>query len=93
MSDVYSFGILMIEMYRKVPPWVHTPNGFRPNKAFMQFPPNSPRPYLQLAQRCLSKEPKSRPNFSEIFWSLTEMLTCFLDGQKADSEGRDRQSI
>ena len=79
----------MIEVYRNVPPWVRTPNGFRPNKAFMQFPQDSPRPYVQLAQQCLSKEAQNRPHFVEVHYRCEEMYTCLLEGWG----GLERQEV
>ena len=55
----------------------------------MQFPQDSPRPYVQLAQRCLSKEPKNRPNFVEVLYLCEEMYTCLLEGWR----GLERQEV
>ena len=55
----------------------------------MQFPQDSPRPYVQLAQRCLSKEPKNRPNFVEVLYLCEEMYTCLLEGWR----GLERHDI
>ena len=55
----------------------------------MQFPPNSPRPFVQLLQRCLAKEPENRPNFEEILSLLNEMYSCFMDGWR----GLERQEV
>lgn len=53
----------------------------------MQFPQDSPRPYVQLAQRCLSKEPKNRPNFVEVLYLCESMYLCLLEGWR----GLERQ--
>eukprot|EP00195_Chlamydomonas_chlamydogama_P016146 CAMPEP_0202891888 /NCGR_PEP_ID=MMETSP1392-20130828/1814_1 /ASSEMBLY_ACC=CAM_ASM_000868 /TAXON_ID=225041 /ORGANISM="Chlamydomonas chlamydogama, Strain SAG 11-48b" /LENGTH=1173 /DNA_ID=CAMNT_0049575753 /DNA_START=288 /DNA_END=3809 /DNA_ORIENTATION=+ len=79
-SDVYSFGVLMVEMYRGMPPWIKTAKGYRPNKQFNQFPPDSPRPYLMLARQCLDKNFKSRPPFEQILAQVQAMYQCLLDG-------------
>ncbi len=49
--QVYSFGVLMWEMYRCMPPWVKTETGYALNKRFKRFPFDSPRIYVALCAR------------------------------------------
>lgn len=65
-SDVFSFGILLVEVYRGVPPWIKTPKGFRHNKDFLNFPAGTPKRFLALVKNCLDRKAKKRPQFSEI---------------------------
>lgn len=52
---------------RNVRPWVHSADvGYSANMEFLMVPADSPRPYMQLASRCINPDPKSRPEFGEI---------------------------
>mmetsp|Transcript_8894 Transcript_8894/g.26992 ORF Transcript_8894/g.26992 Transcript_8894/m.26992 type:complete len:491 (-) Transcript_8894:807-2279(-) len=82
-SDVYSFGVLMWEVYRCMPPWVKTKTGYRQNPRFRRFPSDSPHVYVVLCARCLDKNPKVRPNFTEVLAELQAMHTAYLNGYSA----------
>ncbi|GAX73206.1 hypothetical protein CEUSTIGMA_g659.t1 [Chlamydomonas eustigma] len=87
-SDVYSFGVLMWELYRCMPPWVKTETGYAQNKRFRRFPFDSPRIYVALCARCLDKNPKSRPSFSEILNDLNVMHAAYLAGYDSLEDGK-----
>ena len=65
-SDVFSLGVLMVEVYRRVTPWVHTPQGYQANDAFLVFTEKAPSAYLALIDRCLNSDPKRRPDLPQI---------------------------
>ena len=77
-SDVYSFGILMFEIYRGIEAFSETrhPNfdeivifhNHRPT-----FPPDTPDGYKDLATACWSKDRLARPSFAAIVSSLTQL--------------------
>lgn len=77
-SDVYSFSILMFEIYRGIDAFsdmfhlnfdeMVILNNHRPS-----FPPGTPRGYEDLAAACWSHDPKSRPSFDAIVSALTSL--------------------
>ena len=83
-SDVYSYGILLFEIYTGIDAYSDT---FHLNFDEMvvchnhrpTFPPGTPDGYKDLAMACWSKDPLSRPCFASIVSSLTKL--------RADEEG------
>jgi serine/threonine protein kinase len=70
-SDIYSFGIIMVEVSTGKPPYRNMPldgyleiaicNGLRPAVA-----KGTPKCYIDLVNRCLDADPKERPSSKEI---------------------------
>ncbi|GAX73134.1 hypothetical protein CEUSTIGMA_g587.t1 [Chlamydomonas eustigma] len=73
-SDVFSFGIVVIELYKGLPPWINTSKGFSPNKAFLHPPNESYDPLWDLAIKCINLDPRDRPTFKDIVTTVHEML-------------------
>ncbi|KAF5833544.1 hypothetical protein DUNSADRAFT_10157 [Dunaliella salina] len=73
-SDTYSFGVIMAELYSKTPPWVKVDGVYSANPSFPNLPPGTPRPYADLALRCLEMDLSKRPQFQCIVSSLQGML-------------------
>ena len=51
---------------RNVQPFIHVHGAFQHNPGFESFPQASPAPYVNLALRCIDKDPRARPTFSDI---------------------------
>ncbi|CAI2171953.1 15327_t:CDS:2 [Funneliformis geosporum] len=72
-SDVFSIGILMIEMSTGIPPFSHRPHdeqlaleicqGLRPELA-----QGTPKVYADLARKCCSTDPSSRPTTKDLLY-------------------------
>eukprot|EP00798_Chlamydomonas_sp_ICE-L_P005356 gene5356-5573_t len=93
-SDAYSFGVLMVEMYRCLAPWVKTYNGFAYNPDFLRFPSDTPERYLKLCKRCMDHSPKARPTFEELVVELNDMYECLLAGAgNLERDGQDNSSV
>ncbi len=70
-SDIYSFGIIMIEISTGKPPYGNVPhdenlalaicNGLRPRVA-----KGTPKCYIDLVNRCLGANPENRPSANEV---------------------------
>src|SRR4051812_17591773 len=88
-SDVYSFGIIMVEMSTGKPPYGSVPhdeklalaicNGLRPRVA-----KGTPQCYIDLVNQCLDANPEKRPSAVEIWnmirnWRLDENYRVKLD--------------
>lgn len=87
MCDVYSFGIIMWEMYSGQRPYLELLQSNRDkrlrDKTILskvahegmrpQFAPSSPPDYAQLAQRCWGADPLTRPTFPELLVDLRVM--------------------
>jgi len=70
-SDVYSFGILLWELFCYSRPYIGMRDVAIVHKVVEQdlrpvFPTTAPREYVSLATACWDKDPQKRPNFSEI---------------------------
>jgi serine/threonine protein kinase len=71
-SDVYSFGVMMIELYSGAKPYVRLPGrtGFQVNPTFLDFPDWGLPEIRRLALKCISLDPKIRPEFIEVLCIL-----------------------
>ncbi len=80
-TDVYSFGIIMYELFFEKVPYSELSNcsslglsrkiskGYRPviPEGIIENASEAERHYLQLMQDCWVKEPTSRPSFEKIY--------------------------
>jgi serine/threonine protein kinase len=87
--DVYSFGIIMYEVFFEVVPYHENceqfesiiglgnqiVNGLRPSVSEYHEHglTQTEKQYIKLMQMCWSDKPEERPNFDEIFTELSEM--------------------
>src|SRR3954451_1426894 len=77
-SDVYSFGIIMVEMSTEKPPYGSVShdeklalaicNGLRPKIA-----KGTPQCYIDLVNQCLDANPEKRPSVSELLSGIINM--------------------
>ncbi|RIB25095.1 kinase-like domain-containing protein [Gigaspora rosea] len=72
-SDIYSFGIIMIENN-----WIC--NGLRP-----KFGPGIPDCYIELAYQCMNSDQKKRPTSNKIILKLNEWLNIIESEVKNNS--------
>ena len=85
-ADVFSFGILMTELYTGLQPWLFQEGRFKPNLTFFdKLDKEAPTPFKKLANSCVAMEPKERPNFAEITVSIQEMF----DEESSEQEQAD----
>jgi len=74
-SDVFSFGMLMTELYTGLHPWLFEEGRFKPNTMFFdKLDKEAPAPFKNLVHSCIRMEPKERPNFAHISVSLQELF-------------------
>ncbi|EFJ40490.1 hypothetical protein VOLCADRAFT_46661, partial [Volvox carteri f. nagariensis] len=70
-SDVYSFGVILWELYCAQQPFANY-TAFQLLSAVVQyderpqFPVHCPPEYAALAVRCMAKDPRQRPTFTEV---------------------------
>jgi serine/threonine protein kinase len=76
-SDVWSFGVLCIEVLTRGLPYPDmTTEQFAlkviPQKLtpLSQIPPGTPQPLASLVASCFDMEPENRPSFQQIYKSL-----------------------
>ena len=70
-SDVFSFGILVIELFTDRQPFVYNEDGTFVEDYVNFFDTSSmPVEFAALARRCLLLNPKLRPSFTQIVESL-----------------------
>jgi serine/threonine protein kinase len=89
-SDIFSFGVVMLELYHEKRPHKIVPVTF--NEAFPLATENLlfagddvPSGYRNLINQCLSKDPSDRGTFSKIVSILDQLLSPgSLDGQGID---------
>ncbi|GIL62465.1 hypothetical protein Vafri_16694 [Volvox africanus] len=76
-SDVYSFGILMWELYTCGEAFKGVPKALLGAKVVdglrLDFPPEVPPPYARLAQQCWTEDPGARPSFDRVVRELSCM--------------------
>ncbi|GMH40949.1 hypothetical protein BSKO_08853 [Bryopsis sp. KO-2023] len=89
-ADVYSFGVLLWELYHQRAPFEKKPEGgYRYHHRFPKFPVHCPMPYALLCVICLSPRMKERPEFSFVKRVLERMLEReaeWKDHDKMESE-------
>ena len=92
-SDIYSFGIIMVEVSTGKPPYGNVPhdeklalaicNGLRPRVA-----KGTPQCYIDVVNQCLDANPEKRPAFE--LWDITRNLLLkdkeFVDADKIISQ-------
>jgi serine/threonine protein kinase len=85
--DVYSFGIIMHEVFFELLPYqsnsdqfdnivalgTSVVNGLRPDIPQIQGLGNAEKRYLKLMQKCWSEDPSERPDFEEIYAQMIKM--------------------
>ncbi|KAF5838759.1 kinase-like domain-containing protein [Dunaliella salina] len=65
-SDVFSFGVIMWELFCGRPPYVpDNTGGVVKAPDFPSFPPGTPPIFVNLALQCLSIKPSERPSFTQ----------------------------
>lgn len=80
-SDIYSFGVIMVELSSGKPPFykkkhdgclaLEICNGLRP-----EFGKGTPEIYIKLAHRCMNANPNQRPTAIELFDILYFWRNC-----------------
>jgi len=102
-TDVYSFGVLMWEVFARQEPFSNTDPGaeaaigilFRVKEEDLRpkMPRGPPREIRSLIQECWHKNPLRRPSMQEVFERLTEVLKSHQETLKSkaqDLEGNTR---
>ncbi|GLC49284.1 hypothetical protein PLESTB_000202400 [Pleodorina starrii] len=77
-ADVYSFGILMWELFCAGDPFSGVPRAHLGHAITKQclrpkFPPFAPREYVDLAARCWDPDAAARPTFEQVLSELVRM--------------------
>ena len=81
-SDVYSFGMLMTELYTGSHPWIYQEGQFLPNPLFLpQLEEIAPTQYVDIAKSCIVINAKDRLGFSQIKALLQTMLDREIERQ------------
>jgi len=91
-SDVYSFGILMWELFCCSRPYAGLRDVAIVHRVVEEelrpvFPKSAPREYVELAVSCWAKEPKNRPSFSQVLARVEQMsviIARVIHGQGKD---------
>jgi len=76
-ADVFSFGVLLWEMYTGRPPWrdPKVPRGALDHTSFKYaLPAGAPQRFEALVNSCLYPEPRARPRCVDILASMSDML-------------------
>jgi len=78
-TDVYSFGVLLYEIFAKEAPWSGVNNLVACQKVLngerMKPPKRAPRPLRKLMLECWAHEPKERPKMSSVQTRIAELLS------------------
>ncbi len=77
--DVYSFGVLLWQMYTGSRPWSGLTHSqiimmISKGEARLVFPPGTPKTYEALMRGCTAPKPEDRPCFSDVVKQVEEML-------------------
>ena len=89
-SDVFSFGVIMWEIFMGCPPFVVGRAGPEKHPDLPGFPPHSPFNYAVLALACMTPVPEDRPPFSQIVEVLTSLDVELANGEYRDLSGHVR---
>ena len=74
-SDVFSYGMLMTELYTGLQPWIFEDGQFKHNRMFIaKLDKEAPSPFKKLVHGCLQINPKERPSFVVITVSIQGMM-------------------
>jgi serine/threonine protein kinase len=94
-SDIYSFGIIMIEMITGKPPYSNVPhdeklalaicNGLRPRVA-----KGTPKVYIDLVNQCLDANPEKRPKSLSYYLQYLKRYKDFIDVISHDSTSENK---
>ena len=85
-SDVFSFGMLMTELFTGLQPWLFEEGRFKPNPAFFQkLDEEAPEPYKKLALSCVKVNPKERPPLTVMITKLQDMIDREISNILSDS--------
>lgn len=74
-ADTYAFGVLLWEMFTGQRPWggmlqMQIIFNITVQKKKLDFPPDTPKPFLDLGRRCMAVDPHMRPSFLQILSEL-----------------------
>src|SRR4051812_13439079 len=99
-SDVYSFGIIMVEMSTGKPPYGSVPhdeklalaicNGLRPRVA-----KGTSQSYIDLVNQCLDASPEKRPSANELWNAIlgVKYSKDFIDADKSNSQESPSEAV
>ncbi|GFR48796.1 hypothetical protein Agub_g10746, partial [Astrephomene gubernaculifera] len=74
-ADVFSYGVLLWELYCSRSCWTYGPQGrLVQQRGFPHLPPTCPRSFAQLVSACMQPAHKQRPTFKQIGQQLEGML-------------------
>lgn len=70
-ADVYSFGVLMWQLYTCLRPWggsnhAQIIHNVVVKKLRLQFPHHAPEEFVELANRCMDPDPETRPTMGDV---------------------------
>ena len=92
-SDVFSFGMLMTELYTGAQPWVYHQGRFLPNPHFLpQIEKEAPPEYVDIVKSCLKMDAKERSSFKYIKVALQLLHDQELARQGRIGEEKARQT-